>query len=85
MSERWPALAAQFGLNGVGPVDDQVSVLKPSEYVSEHVKILEEEGIKTGQVFQAQFLDSYGYCLDFDRWLSLEKARSVSFVLDQGV
>ncbi len=58
MSERWPALAAQFGLNGVGPVDDQASVPKPSEYVKEHVEVFEEKGIKTGQVFQAQFLDS---------------------------
>lgn len=43
------------------------------------MEVLEEEGVKTGQMFQAHSLDSYGYYLDFDRWVSLEKARSVGF------
>ena len=82
MSARWPALAKYFGLEGVGPVDDddgKASVLKPGEYTEKHRRVLEERGVKGNEVFAAEFLDSYGYYLDFDRQLSLDKAREAGF------
>jgi len=77
MSVRWLAFAKHFGLEGVGPAADDV--LKPSEYTKKHSHILEEHGIKSGQMFQAKFLVSYGYYLTFDRQLSLDKASLVGF------
>lgn len=78
MVERWPALAAYFGLEGVGPSDDP-SVLKPGEYVAKHREVLEKNGIKGNPVFKGHFLDTYGWYLSFDRQMSLDKARSVGF------
>jgi len=78
MSERWPALAKYFGLEGIGPVDD-LNVLKPGEYTKKHQHVLEEHCNKSNKVFKADFLDTYGYYLTFDRQLSLDKARSAGF------
>ncbi|KAI9874392.1 MAG: Altered inheritance of mitochondria protein 6 [Pleopsidium flavum] len=74
MSERWPALAKYFGLEGIGPVDDP-NVLKPGEYIKKHQDVLEEHSNKSNKVFKAVFLDTYGYYLTSDRQLSLDKAR----------
>lgn len=80
MSELWPALAGYFGLQGVGPVDEgDTSVLKPGEYIRAHEHVLEDRSGKRNPVFQAGFLDSYGYYLTFDRQLSLDKAREAGF------
>jgi len=78
MTERWPALAHYFGLDGIGPVDDS-TVLKPGEYTQKHRKVMEEHGVKANEVFKGHFLDTYGYYLTFDRHLSLEKAESAGF------
>lgn len=79
MSERWPALAKYFKLEGMGPVDDP-SVLRPGEYIKKHQHVLAEHGIRQNMVFQTDFLDGYGYYLNFDRQLSLDKTRSTGFV-----
>lgn len=81
MRERWPKLAAYFGLEGTAPVagDEQEAVLKPSEYIKKHQNVLEKNGVKSSAVFKGEFLDSYGYYLDFDRHLSLEKLRKAGF------
>lgn len=80
MKDRWPALAAYFGLEGTAPVEDvDRGILKPSEYIKKHYAVLEKHGVKSSPVFRGEFLDSYGYYLDFDRWLSLEKVRKVGF------
>lgn len=78
MSERWPALANYFGLEGTGPMDDP-NTLKPGDYIKKHQHVLEEHAARRNKVFKADFLDSYGYYLNFDRQLSLDKARSVGF------
>ena len=78
MSERWPALASYFGLEGTGPVDDP-NLLKPGEYINKHRKVLEQYGVKSLDVFKGDFLDTYGYYLTFDRQLSLDRARSAGF------
>ena len=78
MSERWPTLAKYFGLEGTGPSDDP-NTLRPGEYITKHQHVLEKPGCKTNIVFQARFLDTYGYYLTLDRHLSLDKARSIGF------
>jgi len=78
MRERWPAIVKHFGLEGVGPVDDP-SILKPGQYVQKHKHVLEEHGIKPNEVWKGAFIDYYGYHLTVDRYLSLDKARSVGF------
>ena len=78
MTERWPALASYFELEGTGPVDDS-DLLKPSEYIKKHQAILEKKGLKGTEVFKGEFLDSYGYYLTFDRQMSLDKVRSAGF------
>lgn len=78
MAERWPAICSYFGLKGVGPTED-ANALAPSEYVKRHQAVLKERGVKSNEVFKANFLDSYGYYLYFNREFSLDKARSVGF------
>ncbi|KAL8804545.1 MAG: hypothetical protein Q9200_005782 [Gallowayella weberi] len=83
MRERWPRLAAYFGLEGIGPVEEgaqgEQTLLKPSEYITKYQREAEKRGVKSSPVFKGQFLDSYGYYLDFDRQLSLEKLRKAGF------
>ncbi|TFK47055.1 hypothetical protein OE88DRAFT_1739080 [Heliocybe sulcata] len=76
--ERWPALAAYFGLEGTSPAGDDSSILKPSEYVTKHAHILAAKGLKV-QVWQGGHLDLVGYNFDFDKQLSLDKIRSAGF------
>lgn len=80
MRERWPALAAHFGLVGVGPVASDVTILKPGEYALKHQDVLKAKCKKPNDVFGAAFLDQYGYHLNFDRQLSLEKIREAGFL-----
>lgn len=82
MRERWPSLAAFFGLQGTAPIDEdegRQKALQPSEYISKHQGEAEKRGAKSSAVFKGTFLDSYGYYLDFDRQLSLEKVRRAGF------
>ncbi|KAJ6601319.1 hypothetical protein DFH09DRAFT_969944 [Mycena vulgaris] len=80
MRERWPALAAYFGLVGVGPpAPDAPAILKPGEYATKHEDLLKAKCKKPNDVFGRSFLDRYGYFLTFDRQLSLEKIRAVGF------
>ncbi|KAL8775102.1 MAG: hypothetical protein Q9209_000581, partial [Squamulea sp. 1 TL-2023] len=80
MQTRWPKLAAYFGLEGVAPVEDgEGDVMTPSEYIRKHQGEAEKMGVKGSEVFKGQFLDTYGYYLDFDRQLNLEKVRKAGF------
>ena len=78
MSERWPAIANYFGLEGVGP-DGKHVPMKPGAYIEKHQRVLDEWGGQSSRVFGAEALDGYGYHFDFDRHLKLEKVRSVGF------
>ncbi len=88
MNERWPLLANWFGLRGIAPRsspvdnDDQAreEALKPSEFIKKHGHLLEAKGVRSSAVFKGDFLDEYGYYLDFDRQLSLDKVRQAGFV-----
>ncbi|KAL8653692.1 MAG: hypothetical protein Q9226_003743 [Calogaya cf. arnoldii] len=79
MRARWPKLAAYFGLQGVAPVEGQDKGLKPSEYINKYQGEAEKLGVKSSPVFKGDFLDTYGFYLDFDRQLSLEKVRQAGF------
>ncbi|KAJ6473122.1 hypothetical protein C8R45DRAFT_1012304 [Mycena sanguinolenta] len=79
MRERWPALAAFFGLVGVGPPAPGAIVLKPGEYALKHQDVLKAKCRNPNEVFGAAFLDGYGYHFTADRQLSLEKIRAVGF------
>ncbi|KAL9007642.1 MAG: hypothetical protein Q9173_007136 [Seirophora scorigena] len=62
--------------------EEEEAVLKPSEYIKKHGHLLEAKGARSSgssAVFQGDFLDGYGYQLDFDRQLSLEKLRRAGF------
>lgn len=76
MSERWPAIAKYFGLEGVGPRGDK---LIPGEYIEKHKHVMEKWGGKGSRVFKAEMLDVYGYHFTFDRHMSLDKVREVGF------
>ena len=80
MSERWPAIANYFGLEGTGPVDDddgkEEGPLKPGEYIEMHKGVWDGKG---SRVFKAEALDEYGYHFTFDRHMSLEKVKEVGF------
>ncbi|KAK7001656.1 Sirq protein [Favolaschia claudopus] len=81
MRERWPKLAAFFGLVGVGPRSlDNTAGLKPGEYILEHQGVLRARSKKSNDVFGAAFLDGYGYHFTADRQLSLQKIRDLGFV-----
>ena len=81
MSERWPAIANYFGLEGTGPLDDgkEEGLLRPGEYIEMHKGVLDRWGGKGSRVFKAEALDEYGYHFTFDRHMSLEKVKGVGF------
>ncbi|KAF2808145.1 uncharacterized protein BDZ99DRAFT_445317 [Mytilinidion resinicola] len=79
MRDRWPKIASWFGLVGVGPASESSEApLLPSQYAHRHEKALKENGIGI-LIWKAEFLDSYGFYLDFDRQMSLEKCRRAGF------
>lgn len=78
MAERWPEIAAWFGLKGVEPTEREEKM--PSEFIKEQEERLREEGAKGVGIWNAKMLDSYGYWLTFDRHLSLERLRKAGFV-----
>ncbi|KAK0647305.1 Short chain dehydrogenase sirS [Lasiodiplodia hormozganensis] len=80
MSERWPRLAAWFGLEGVGPASEGEEVLRPGKFVERHKEVLERAGVKGASVWQAEALDTVGECYAFDRRLGLGKIRAAGFV-----
>lgn len=82
--ELWPALAAWFGLVGVGPTDEGSDTLKPGEYVARHRQVFEAMGLSKAAsggvgVGSAQ-LDSVGSWLTFDRQLGLGRLRAAGYV-----
>jgi nucleoside-diphosphate-sugar epimerase len=80
MRDRWPEIAAWFGLQGVPPLSAaSVKDPKPSDFIKEHAERLRDAGAKGVQIWNAQQLDSYGYWLTFDRHLSLERVRDAGF------
>lgn len=80
MAERWPAICSYFGLEGVAPLDEGKGSLLPGQYLQEHKSALEVKGLKGVDVWKGDFLDTYGFYLDFDRELSLDLIREKGFL-----
>jgi len=78
MKEHWPAICKYFGLQGVSPTAKK-GILLPGEYVQKHKNVLNAKTGKKSVVFRGDFLDSYGFYLDFDRHFCLDRARSMGF------
>lgn len=76
--ENWGRLCGYFGLVGVPPASG-VERVRPSVFVEEHKGLLKDKGVKANEVARADFLDQYGYFMDYDRWFSLEKVRKAGF------
>ncbi|CAH0048114.1 unnamed protein product [Clonostachys solani] len=78
----WPMIAAWFGLAGVGP-SAETDAPKPGEYVKKHETIFSEKNrakaLSGGVGAGSKQLDSVGFCLTFDRQLSLERLRACGF------
>ncbi|PWY72959.1 hypothetical protein BO70DRAFT_413562 [Aspergillus heteromorphus CBS 117.55] len=89
-SERWPALAAHFGLVGVGP---QEGSLHPTEFVERNWeavnRVCEERGLRAEVLWKS--VHNTGARLgslrlmDFDRPFDLARARGVGFAEELGV
>ena len=78
MVERWPAICAYFGLEGVDPDGDE-GRLKPGEYVAKHKDVLEKHGVRRKEVFKGHFLDAYGFHFSGDRHFDMTKTRKAGF------
>ena len=78
--ERWPRIAAYFGLEGIGPPDEGVKVLTPSEYMEKHRDILVKQGVKPSVVFYGAFLDGNFSAFTFDRHLDMARTRAAGFL-----
>ncbi|CEL11802.1 hypothetical protein ASPCAL14898 [Aspergillus calidoustus] len=90
-SDIWPAIAAWFGLKGVGPRSDPAqepsldedASLAPSEYIDKYRHLFSEngkpKGLTCGVGAGNKQLDSVGWWLEFDRQFSSERLRSVGF------
>ncbi|KAJ5155932.1 hypothetical protein N7492_008735 [Penicillium capsulatum] len=83
-SKRWPILASYFGLEGTPPSSDGV---QPPEYIDRHwdkfQALCREKGLKEDIIYQSMHNTGSGgsvmRLMDFDRHLSLDKARSLGF------
>jgi len=83
MRERWPKIAAWFGLVGTGPVSEpNETTLLPGQYIQKHAKVLVEKGLGN-LVWKPEFLDSYGFYLDFDRQIRLDKCQQAGFIAER--
>lgn len=81
-SKLWPAIAAWFGLVGVGPGAGE-GAPSPSEYVDSFKHVFAEQGrpraLTCGVGVGSAQLDSVGWWLKFDRHLSLGRLRALGF------
>lgn len=83
-SERWPILAAYFGLEGVGPDDAN---LHPTKYIDQHWDELQalcrQRGLREGIIYQSMHNTGSRMgslrLMDFDRPFDLGRARSIGF------
>lgn len=62
-------------VRGVPPPPGGYRGDKPSEFIAAHKNLLDSTGVKKASVWHTNQLDSYGYWLNFDRYLSLRRLR----------
>ncbi|KAE8353463.1 hypothetical protein BDV28DRAFT_148042 [Aspergillus coremiiformis] len=83
-SQRWPILAAYFGLEGTGPDD---SVLHPMEYIDRHwseiQQLCQRRGLKEDVIYRSMHNTGAKMgilrLMDFDRPLDLSRSRQLGF------
>ncbi|KAE8146976.1 hypothetical protein BDV25DRAFT_169498 [Aspergillus avenaceus] len=83
-SQRWPILAAYFGLEGVGP---DSSAVHPTEYIERNWERIEqlchERGLKGDVIYKSMHNTGSRMgslkLMDFDRPLDLTRARTLGF------
>ncbi|KAJ6019440.1 hypothetical protein N7522_001507 [Penicillium canescens] len=83
-SERWPILAAYFGLEGVGPDD---ASLHPTKYIDQHRDELQalcrQRGLREDIIYKSMHNTGSRMgslrLMDFDRPFDLGRARSIGF------
>ncbi|PYH87452.1 hypothetical protein BO71DRAFT_404648 [Aspergillus ellipticus CBS 707.79] len=88
-SERWPALAAWFGLEGTGPEEGS---LHPTEYVErnwgEMQRLCKERGLREDVVYRSMHNTGARMgslrLMDFDRPFDLGRARALGFTEEMG-
>jgi hypothetical protein len=80
MEERRPKIAAYFGLQGVAPLDDNSTLLMPTEYIKKHCNVLEKRCANANEVFYEDILDRNFNAFSFNRHLILDKARNIGFL-----
>jgi hypothetical protein len=94
MKELWPGIVNWFGLEGVGPREEDEGesaapehaddLLKPGEYVKKHREEFRGMGLPNaascGVSVGSVQLDSVGWWLTFDRQLNLAKLRGSGFL-----
>ena len=84
MSERWPAVCALYGLEGVPPVEpDSVEYRTPVKFAKAHVdqvaKLSAEKGVWLQGIGLEEALETWIEHFDFNHDMSLDKARSIGF------
>ena len=84
MADRWPAVCAMYGLEGVAPVEPGSPEYRtPVKFAKAHqdqVKKLEEEkGVQLQGIGLEEGLEMWMEHFDFDHDLILDKARSTGF------
>jgi hypothetical protein len=83
-SQRWPALAAYFGLEGVGPDD---SSIHPTEYIDRHwgefQALCRSKGLQEDIIYRSTHNTGSRMgtlrLMDFDRPFDLGRARALGF------
>ncbi|KAF2228310.1 hypothetical protein BDZ85DRAFT_255757 [Elsinoe ampelina] len=81
-SDKWPALASYFGLNGVGPGSAEVDTAAFAQKHTEEWKKLEREhSLKPGifEKYSWGFIKGVCVLFDFDRHYDLSETRNVGF------
>ncbi|PFH58627.1 hypothetical protein XA68_13444 [Ophiocordyceps unilateralis] len=84
----WPEVAAWFGLVGVAP-DDEATRPKPGAYLDQHGALFAARGkpraLARGVGAGRDRLDSVGWWLTFDRFMTLGRLRDMGFVEERGL
>lgn len=89
-SQRWPALAKYFGLEGVGPDD---SSLHPTVYVEQHwtefQALCRESGLREDVIYKSMHNTGARMgslrLMDFDRPFDLGRARALGFTEEMSI
>jgi hypothetical protein len=80
IEENRPKIAAYFRLRGVALLDDNSTLLMPTEYIKKHRDVLDKGCANANEVFHADTLDRNLNLFTFNCRLVLGNMRIVGFV-----